>query len=66
MSGKNIKVGLAEISRTQRWLLTELEARGLVTSETELSHTLAGRRHGPKAERVLRLAETIINEHRAS
>ena len=60
--GNNIKVGLAQIARTQVWLVGKLRERGTVTDKTELSSVLAGTRKGPKADTILQLSEEIIRE----
>lgn len=60
MKGREIKARLALIGHTQVWLITQLAERGITVSETELSHILAGRRTGPKAEKVITVSYEIV------
>lgn len=64
MSNRIVKSELAAIGMTQRQLIYEMAMRGCVTTEAELSNILAGRRTGPKSERVKQLVEDIIAEWR--
>ena len=62
--GHRIRVALAEIAKTQVWLINQLEKRGIITDKTEMSSVLSGTRRGFKADRMLETSVEILNEYR--
>lgn len=51
---------LKSLGLTVTWLLIRFEAMGFKTDMTEVSHVLAGRRTGPKADEIKRRAAGLI------
>lgn len=62
--GRRIRVSLAEISKTQVWLINKLRERGITTDKTEMSSVLSGTRHGNKADLMLKTSTEILKEYR--
>ena len=58
--GHRIRVALFEQNRTQVWLIQQLRSHGIITDKTEMSSALAGSRHGPKVEDMLRISAEIL------
>jgi len=58
--GVNIRVELIKRARTQKWLIDELAKTGVETDKTELSKVLSGKRHGKKADMILRGSKDIL------
>ena len=53
-------MALCEQNRTQVWLIQQLRSHGIITDKTEMSSALAGSRHGPKVEDMLRISAEIL------
>lgn len=62
--GRRIRVSLAEIVKTQVWLINQLAKRGVVTDKTEMSAVLNGTRHGNKVDLILKTSAEILKEYR--
>jgi hypothetical protein len=62
--GHRIRIALAEIAKTQVWLINQLAKRGIITDKTEMSSVLSGTRHGSKADLMLQTSVEILNEYR--
>ena len=62
--GHKIRVSLAEIRKTQVWLIQELAQHGIITDKAELSGVLSGTRHGPKPDLIISTSKKIITESR--
>lgn len=62
--GRRIRVSLAEIGKTQVWLINKLRERGITTDKTEMSSVLSGTRHGSKADTMLKTSAEILKEYR--
>ena len=62
--GHKIRVILAEIAKTQVWLINQLSQHGIATDKTEMSAILSGARRGPKADRILECSVKILDEYR--
>lgn len=60
--GNPITIRLAQLGRTQRWLLDELEKRGMHVHNTEMCQYKRGLRT-PKALKVLRAVDEILTEN---
>lgn len=60
--GNPITIRLAQLGKTQRWLLDELAKRGMRVSNTEMCQYKSGLRT-PKAIKVLRLVDEILTEY---
>ena len=62
--GRRIRVSLAEIAKTQVWLINQLAKRGVVTDKTEMSAVLNCTRHGNKVDLILKTSAEILKEYR--
>lgn len=60
--GNPINIRLAQLGKTQRWLLDELANRGMHVHNTEMCQYKRGLRT-PKAIKALRLADEILTEY---
>lgn len=58
-----IRLKLMRNSLTQTWLINRLYEIGVRTDKTELSSALAGRRKGPKVEKVLKEGLKILEDY---
>lgn len=63
MENLYIRRGLLEVGQNQKWLIDRLRDRGIPTSKTELSSVLAGKRTGPKADKILTTTVQILDAH---
>ena len=60
---ENVKILLLKYHLTYAWLINELDKRGLLVSNTELSDILNGRRRGGKAVEVINMAVEVLNKY---
>lgn len=58
-----IRIMLMRNSLSQTWLINRLEESGVHTDKTELSSALAGRRKGPKVEKIIQESFNILKEY---
>ncbi len=58
-----IRLKLMRNSLTQTWLINRLKEVGVRTDKTELSSALAGRRKGPKVEKILKEGLRILEDY---
>ena len=63
MENLYIRRGLLEVGHNQKWLIDRLREKDVSTSKTELSSVLAGKRTGPKADKILTTAVQILDAH---
>lgn len=62
LEGKNIKIQLMSLGKTQRWLLEQLHKHGFVSlRESTLSSILSGAYVAPLADSVLDVSGKILN-----
>lgn len=45
------------------WLIYQLGQKGIVTDKTEVSSVFAGTRKGAKADAIVKVTNTILNEY---
>ena len=60
--GRAIKVSLCQRGVTQKWLIGQLENKGITTDKYELSKVLAGTYTGPKARMILTISAEILRD----
>jgi len=58
-----IRLMLMRNSLTYTWLINRLEEVGIRVDKTELSSVLAGRRKGPKAEKLITKSLEILRDY---
>lgn len=45
------------------WLIYQLKQKGIVTDKTEVSSIFAGTRTGAKADAIVKVTKTILNDY---
>lgn len=61
--GTFVRVKLAELRLTQKWLKFELEDRGVTADPSEISKALTGELKTPKAREIVSKSVEIINRY---
>jgi len=60
---EEIRSKLTEYALSQRWLILQLGAKGLVTDKSEMSSVLAGTRIGAKVDEIIRRSLDILSDY---
>lgn len=58
---EKVRVLLTQHTLTHRWLIDQLEDKGISVAGNELSEILAGKRKGKKAESVINTSLEVLN-----
>lgn len=59
----NIRNRILDNRLSYKWLIYQLENRGIITDKSEISSVFAGTRKGKKADSIIQNTNDILNEY---